>query len=269
MIRAHIFHTGEVIVDRAIPYHESNPLAVTGLFRSKDKKLTLPVSCYLIEHPKGKILIDTGWDTKYANERPHRFFGLLDSISTPVIGGTDGVDSKLQSLQVHPEDIDCVYFSHMDFDHISGIPLVKGAKRFSTAREELSDANRYFFRYVKANWQSVKVESFDYENSAIGPVGKSYDVFDDGSVLLVNTPGHSHGHFSVKVTGTDGRYVILAGDSVYTQRSIKEHIIPGFTVDKSLAKKSVEWICKCAADEKCLLVAPNHDTETPEQTIKL
>ncbi len=66
MIRIHIFHTGSVIVDCAIPYKEKNPLAVTGMFRSADKKLTLPVSCYLIEHPKGRILIDSGWDTKYA-----------------------------------------------------------------------------------------------------------------------------------------------------------------------------------------------------------
>lgn len=268
-IRVHIFHTGEVIVDRAIPYHELNPLAVTGLLRGKDKKLTLAVSCYLIEHPKGKILIDTGWDTKYAHERPRRFMGLLNSISTPVIGETDGVDSKLKALHISPEQIDCVYFSHMDFDHTSGIPLVSGVKRFSASQEELSDANKYFFRYVKANWRSVHVIPFKYESSCVGPVGKSYDVFGDGRVLLVNTPGHSHGHFSVKVTGSDGKYVVLAGDSVYTQKSIKEHISPGFTVNMALARKSVEWICACAADEKCLLVAPNHDPETPEQTLDL
>ena len=52
MIRRHISHTGSVRVDRAIPYKEPNPLAVTGLFRSEDKKVLLPVSCYLIEHPK-------------------------------------------------------------------------------------------------------------------------------------------------------------------------------------------------------------------------
>lgn len=269
MIRVHIFHTGQVIVDRAIPYHESNPFAVTGLFRGADKKLTLPVSCYLIEHPKGNILIDTGWDTKYAHESPHRFFGLLDSISTPVIGETEGLDGKLKALQIRQNEIDCVYFSHMDFDHTSGIPLVEGAKRFSAAREELSDANRYCFRYVKTNWQSVNVEPFEYDNSGVGPVGRSYDVFGDGSVLLVNTPGHSHGHFSVKVTGEDEKYVILAGDSVYTQMSIKEHIIPGFTVDRTLAKKSVDWICECAADKNCLLVAPNHDPKTVEQTIEI
>lgn len=268
MILVHIFHTGSVIVDRAIPYHENNPLAVTGLFRSKKKKITLPVSCYLIEHPQGKILIDTGWETKYANERPHRFGGMLDHISAPVIKEGEGVDSKLSALGLVPENIDCVYFSHLDFDHTSGIPLVIGAKKFSTAKEEIADSKRYGFRYVKDTWDNVVIEPFTYSESGEGPVGRSYDVFGDGSVLLVNTPGHTHGHFSAKITG-ENDYVIIAGDSVYTQRSIKEHIIPGFTVDKKLAEMSVDWICKCAADERCILVAPDHDPATAEQTIEL
>lgn len=74
MIKVHIFHTGAVKVDQAIPYKERNPLAVTGFFRPEEKKLVLPVSCYLIQHPKGNLLIDTGWDSKYVSERPHRFF---------------------------------------------------------------------------------------------------------------------------------------------------------------------------------------------------
>lgn len=269
MIRVHVFHTGSVIVDRAIPYRERSPLAVTGLFRGEDKKLTLPVSCYLIEHPGGRILIDTGWDTRYAHERPRRFFGLLDRISAPVIGEGEGVDGKLKALGLRPEDIDCVYFSHLDFDHTSGIPLVLGARRFSAAREELADADRYFFRYVKKNWSGVTVEPFDYADSGAGPMGRSYDVFGDGSVLLVSTPGHSHGHCSAKITGTDGWYAVLAGDCVYTQQSIRERILPGFTVDLALAGRSVDWVRACAAEERCLLAAPNHDPETREQTIEL
>ena len=46
-------------------------------------------------------------------------------------------------------------------------------------------------------------------------MGRSYDVFGDGSVVLVNTPGHTHGMFSAVVSG-GGKYVVLAGDSVYT-----------------------------------------------------
>lgn len=81
----YIFHTGKVKVDRAIPLRERNPLAVTGLLRSRKKQMMLPVSAYLIVHPKGNILIDTGWDTKYAFERPKQLFGMVDKISAPII----------------------------------------------------------------------------------------------------------------------------------------------------------------------------------------
>lgn len=268
MIKVHIFHTGAVRVDQAIPYKERNPLAVTGFFRPEEKKLTLPVSCYLIEHPKGKLLIDTGWDSKYVTERPHRFFGLLDGISTPVIKDGESVDCRLAALGLRPEDIDFVFFSHMDFDHTSGLRLVQDAKRILAAKEEIADSKKYFFRYVKSNWSFTKVEPFEYINTGIGPVGKNYDVFHDGSVVLVNTPGHTHGLFSTVIRNGE-KYVVLAGDSAYTQRSIRERIIPGFTVDKKLAGKSLEWLCRCAADENCLLVAANHDPAVGEQTITL
>ncbi|UXR70340.1 MULTISPECIES: hypothetical protein [unclassified Staphylococcus] len=54
-IKIHVLHTGEVIVDEALPFgYESNrPLAWTGLFRSKKHQISIPVSVYLVEHPKG------------------------------------------------------------------------------------------------------------------------------------------------------------------------------------------------------------------------
>ncbi|MNJ43786.1 hypothetical protein D3C77_388090 [compost metagenome] len=64
-IKVHVLHTGTVIVDEALPFYDKQnpPLAWTGVFRSKKHRLTLPVSTYLIEHPKGLVLIDTGWHT--------------------------------------------------------------------------------------------------------------------------------------------------------------------------------------------------------------
>lgn len=265
MIKVHIFHTGSVIVDQAIPHREKNPIAVTGFLRSKKNKVKLPVSCYLIEHPKGKILIDTGWDSKYAHEKPNVF---LNSISKPVIKQGESVDYKLKELGIAPADIDYIFLSHMDFDHTSGLRLVKDAKHIMAAKEEIADSRKYFFRYVKSTWSFTNIEPFEYSTTGIGPAGKSYDVFGDGSILLINTPGHSHGLFSVQVSA-GSQYVILAGDTAYTQKSIKEKQIPGFTVNTELARKSLEWICQCANDKNCLLVAANHDPTIKEQMIEL
>ena len=130
-----------MIVDQAIPHREKNPLAVTGFLRGKSKKLELPVSCYLIEHPMGMVLIDTGWDSKYATERSNYF---LNSISRPVIKQDESVDCKLKQLGIAPSEIDYLFFSHMDFDHAGGLRLVKDAKQIMAAKEEIADRKILF-----------------------------------------------------------------------------------------------------------------------------
>ena len=63
MIKIHVFHTGEVCVSPHLPYggENCNIIKASGIFGKKSKRLHLPVSSYLIEHPKGKIIVDCGW----------------------------------------------------------------------------------------------------------------------------------------------------------------------------------------------------------------
>lgn len=269
MIKLHVFHTGSVIVGRGIPYKDKNPFASLGLFRGKDKKIKLPVSAYLIEHPKGNLLIDTGWSSRYVAERPHRFFGLLDSISTPVVKKGDAVDEKLAALGLSDQDIDCIVFSHMDFDHTSGLEHLRRAKRILASQEEYADSGKYFFRYVKSNWAFANVEPFAFAKTGVGPVGKSFDLFGDGSVVFVNTPGHTHGLVTTLVTGADGKYAAIAGDTFYTQENLRRHIIPGFTVSRTLAEKSLDYMLALSADPNCVALLANHDPEVMEQIITL
>lgn len=269
MTKVHTFHNGSVKVDQAIPLKEKNPLAVTGLFRGEKKKRILPVSSYLIEAPKGNILIDTGWDTKYAHERPKQMLGIIDKISGPIIETHEGVDTKLKEKGLEVSDLDAIYLSHMDFDHTSGLRLVKDAKHVYASKEEIQDAKKSKLRYVDTWTGIADIKPFEYENTGIGPVGKSYDVFKDGSVVLVNTPGHSHGHFSVKITGKDGKYIILANDAAYVPESFDKKIIPGFTVDDDLAKKSLDWLIACKKDKNCIEVLANHDPSVKEHTTEL
>lgn len=212
-----------------------------GLFRGTNKKMLLPVSAYLIDHPKGKVLIDTGWDTKYATERPKQLFGMVDKISAPIIEPDEGVDSKLKMIGLLPSDIDHVFISHMDFDHTSGLRLVKEAKDIRCSVEEWNACNKFSLRYMDT-WTGIcNVGTFAYTQSGIGPVGRSYDVFGDGTLFLVHTPGHSHGLFSVMICGQDD-YIVLGNDAAYLQESFSEHRIPGFTVNNQLAARTLDWL---------------------------
>lgn len=267
-IETYIFHTGKVRVDRAIPLHENNPLAITGIFRGKDKQLFLPVSVYLIVHPKGNIIIDTGWDTKFAHEKPRQFFGMVNRISAPIINTDEGIDSKLRSVGFKPEDINCLFISHMDFDHASGLRLVKDISDIRTSVEEWQACNKFSLRYIDT-WSGIcDVKTFAYSESGIGPVGRSYDVFGDGTVLLVHTPGHSRGLFCVMIRGKDG-YIVLGNDAAYLPESFSMHKIPGLTVDKTLAEKSLDWLIQCKNDPNCKGVFVNHDPTVEEQKLEV
>lgn len=267
-IQVYVFHTGKVRVDRAISLHERNPLAVTGLFRSRDKQMLLPVSAYLIVHPKGKVLIDTGWDTKYAYEHPKQLMGLVDKISAPVIRENEGIDSKLAAVGLYVSDIDHVFISHMDFDHASGLRFVKDARDIRTAQEEWDACSKFSLRYVDT-WTGIcKVDTFHYQHTGIGPVGRSYDVFGDGTVQLVHTPGHSHGLFSVLIQGTDG-FLVLGNDVAYLPESFSQHRIPGFTVNDHLAEKSLDWLIACKNNPSCKGVFVNHDPTVEEQQLEV
>lgn len=258
MIKVHVFHTGLVRVDRAIPYKERNPLAKSGLFRGGDKKLSLPVSCYLIEHPEGRILIDTGWNSRLASEKLTRFGGMVDKVSHPIIKSDEGVETHLQKLGLEPSDIDCVYISHLDCDHTSGIEKVRDAKRFMASEQEIAAAAKNPFRYMASDWKMVKIEAFSYADTGVGPEGRSYDAFGDGSVQLVSVPGHSRGLFAVLVRGAEN-FLVLASDSAYTQRSIDERILPGMTVDNAAAYRALDWLLTLKSKNNCIGIWPNHD----------
>ena len=60
-MKVHLLRCGSTVVDEALPFSNKskNPLAFTGVFRGKWHKVRVPVTAYLIEHPKGRILVDT------------------------------------------------------------------------------------------------------------------------------------------------------------------------------------------------------------------
>lgn len=193
---------------------------------------------------------------------------MVDKVSAPIIESCEGIDSKIKTICLLPKDIDHVFISHMDFDHASGLRLVKDAKDIRCAEEEWIACNKFSLRYVDT-WTGIcKVNTFSYTNNGIGPVGRSFDVFCDGTILLVHTPGHSRGLFSVIIRGKDG-YIVLGNDAAYLPESFTHRKIPGFTVNNQQAAKSLDWLIRCKNDSSCLGVYVNHDPTVQEQVLEV
>ena len=276
-IKISVIHTGTVCVDPALPFksNSKNPIAFTGFGRNPQNRLWLPVSTYLIDHPKGLILFDTGWHREVSpdgnyNRRAqikHMYLRhyLLNQAKLPK---GKAVDEQLAQRNIKPEDIDYVILSHLHTDHASGLKQVKNAKNILVSKPEMDDAMKYPIRYTKRMWEGVNMDTFDFQSTGKGPVGLSYDLFGDGSIELINIPGHTNGLAAMKINN-NGKFVLLFSDGGYAEKSWKEMIAPGTALDKDKAMKSIAWIRELSSSKECLESLANHDTNVIPHEIVL
>ena len=281
-IKIHVFHTGSVCVAPELPFggEHCNPVKASGVFGKKEDRLWLPVSAYLIECKHGKILFDCGWHRdmspngefdKKAQEKSLGGFALYKT-NQGVLPLGEAIDEQLLTLGIKDTDLDMVLLSHLDCDHANGLKLVAGAKQIMVANDEIKYAtNGSLMNKVRYNpewWEGTKMMGFDW-NGTEGPAGKSYDVFGDGSLVMINIPGHCDGLCALKIKNTDGKFVLLFADGGYARKSWEEQITSGIAADKEAQKKSLAWIKEQSLNKNCIASLANHDTEIKPQIIEL
>ena len=262
-IKIHIWHTGMVLVDTAVPFRHTAAWPM-GLGRGRKHKILLPVSSYLIQHPKGNILIDTGW-SEVVRDGQTRQLGLTRLASKPSLPANWSVKEHLRRVNMNVADIDFVLLTHLDTDHVSGLLDVKNARSIITSNVELVAAQKSSLRYRKTLWKGLNIQPFQYQVSGIGPLGKSYDLFNDGTVQIVDTPGHTAGLSSVLVTGSNDNFVLLASDVGYDEKNINENFLPGILTSIEEEMNSLSWIREMSNLPNCQGIIFNHDIKIVEQ----
>ncbi|MDG5472482.1 N-acyl homoserine lactonase family protein [Jeotgalibacillus sp. ET6] len=266
-MKVHILHTGRVRIDQALAYKEKSihPAPYTGWFRGNEKKMWVPVSSYLIEHPTGYILIDTGWHEQIRENQKKHLGRFSNSMYTGDLPNGQSVLEQLRSKGIQSHDISLVLLTHLHSDHVSGLQNFKDAKRILTSDIEWKAANRKM-GYIKSMWEGIPIETFIPSAIPHGPFKLGLDLFGDGSIYLVHTPGHSAGMFSVMVKMKED-WLLLASDVGYSKKSWQKMILPGVTVNKSDAEKSLQWVRDFSKRKDCILTAANHDPLIRPQTI--
>lgn len=280
-IKIHVLHTGMVRTSPYLPYGNGcGIIKASGITTPKSKWLWMPVSVYLIEHPKGVILVDTGWNRsmspngEYDKGAQIRSLGsfILYNINQGYVEKGMAVDEQLQKMGFKAEDIDYVLLTHLDCDHANGLSLVKNAKNILVSNDEFKmlkgKSPVLKIRFQKQWWSGTKIKGFDYNDNE-GPFGRAFDLFGDGSVKMINIPGHSDGLCAVKITNSKGKYVLLFSDGGYGERSWREMIPSGITMNKEKQLKSLEWIRQQSLNENCVESIANHDVDVKPHTIIL
>lgn len=268
-IKIHVLHCGTVVVDSMLPFNEGsmNPLAFTGLFRSKKHRMALPVSAYLIEHPKGLVLIDTGWHTDVRINQFKYLGPLLYMVNKAYLPNGEAINEQLATLGYKPSDIDYLVLSHLDCDHVSGLKLVKDAKRILVSKLDYQGAEIDPVRYSRTMWHGIKLEFFNFTQSSYGPYHQSYDLFGDDTLQFVYVPGHSKG-LAATLIQNNGKYVLLSSDCGYGKKSWEEMILPGVMQNKEQLITSLKWVKQMSENPNCIETLANHDADVKPHVIE-
>jgi N-acyl homoserine lactone hydrolase len=195
VMKLYVIPTGELTHTRTI---------LTGL-AGVGQMITLPIPTYLVEHPRGLVLIDTGMR---CDNKPD-FFKALEKIS-PVWASKNGdLVTKLQAIGYSPDQIKYVILTHMHIDHAGYIDSFPKST-FFIQKDELNAAlwplSFEKLAYYPGDW--TKLKDLD-----IVALEGDWDLFGDGSVKMFRTIGHSRGHQSVIVTLPKTGSVILPADA--------------------------------------------------------
>ena len=179
---------------------------------------TMPVHAFLVEHPDGLVLFDTGQTARAAAPgwfpRWHPFFRL----SRFELRSEDEVAPQLRAFGIESDQIRFVILSHLHTDHVGGIDDFRSASVLVSRPEwERATGRRGLIRgYLPQYWPAgLEPNLVDFAGAPLGPFQGTFDVMGDRSLLLVPTPGHTLGHASLLVQG-QRRSWLLAGDMAHT-----------------------------------------------------
>jgi len=203
------------------------------LMEGGEGRIRLPIPAYLIEHQNGTALFDTGIHKDCQHDPAGRVGERLASLFAFDYHPGEEIAARLESLGRDPAKIDLIINSHFHFDHCGGNAQIPNATLLVQGREW--DAGIDPDRAAKSGFDR---RDFDLGHK-LRLIDGEHDVFGDGSVVCLPTHGHTPGHQSLRLRLESGE-VVLAADSCYFCRTLRERRLPRFAYDKEQMHASLD-----------------------------
>jgi glyoxylase-like metal-dependent hydrolase (beta-lactamase superfamily II) len=208
-MRLYAFHCGTERADWAVfdPFDER-----------VGQKVLNPYFVYVVSHPRGWVLIDTGLHPEMRRDPRAHLGPAADSFVIERLDSDDDVVSKLAMLGLKPTDVHHVVQSHLHFDHAGGLHAFGHATIYVQAAE-------LPFAYWPPVYQRGIYVKADFDHPLRWKeLSGEHDLFGDGRIVLFPTPGHTPGHQSILLR-LDGGNIILIIDAHYLVSKMRQRLL--------------------------------------------
>ena len=187
--------------------------------KDQDRDVMMPVNMYIIDHPKGLVVFDTGNNVAISdgNCKSHWNSWICDNLQ-PSQTRAEVIDKLLEKVGYSVGDVKIVITSHSHLDHIGNIEMFPDAIHV-IQKKELYQA--WWPEKFQRGGAHVMADYDDARDFTYFELGGDYDLFGDGSMVVISTPGHTLGHQSVKVQLADTGTVLLTQDAVWVEENLE------------------------------------------------
>jgi glyoxylase-like metal-dependent hydrolase (beta-lactamase superfamily II) len=212
--------------------------AFTDTYAFAGLKLQIVYSCYLIKHGNDYMVWDAG-------------FGKSAGATAP----KETIPEQLAKIGLKPDNVKYIGISHYHGDHIGQADLFAGSTLL----------------IGKGDWEALTIPAkaspmanpavfapWIKGGSKVEPVSGDKDVFDDGTVVMLDMPGHTPGHHSLLVKLKEKGYVLLSGDVAHFRENYDTNGVPTFNTDRAATLASLDRFKKIAANLKATVII-QHD----------
>jgi len=219
------FSTGTVDIHPQHAYRGRSPM-YWWILTSRRWLTGRPINVYVIEHTDGVVLFDTGQDRASVTDPcyfPDGPVGLIyRRLARFEVSEEETLTAALARLGYRPADVTTAVISHLHQDHIGGVCEIPDAELLVTAEEwqslhrPMAEARGLLRDHIEVpglRWSPVEFTTL--EDPSLAPFTTGRDLFGDGSLVLLPTPGHTSGSMSMLVRRPGMVPLLLAGDLTY------------------------------------------------------
>ncbi len=262
-IKVHALCTGTVAVKKNfITKNGPGDLAKINILLGKEYTEYLPIWVWVIEHPGGLVVIDTGeipainnLDKYLANESAFMRYFFKHGAKFG-INEKDALNYQLEKINLSPGDVKLVVLTHLHLDHTDGLI-------FFPKQEIIVSDHEY--KHPNGNMPTTypswfKPNNVGYKQNRIDIFNEAHPITSAEDLLYVPTPGHTPGHSSV-IFKTDDFDIIFAGDTSYNQGQVRTGELAGVNASYKKSAATYKKLLAYAANHRTIYL-PTHDADS-------